>query len=335
MPGPTKISDVIVPEVFFPYVIERTAALSEIFNSGIAARIPGLEVPNGGVTVNMPFWHDLDASGDLEILSDNPTHALTPEKINAGQDVAVVLARGKSWSGNDLAAAFSGDDPMRAIGELVAGYIARQNQKIILAMLAGVFASSNMSGNALDISESDDVEAYISNNKLIDAISKLGDSGKKLTGILCHSHTMYDLAKKKLLESHAADPSTGAPEFQTYLGRRLVVDDGCPVSDGVYTTYLFGDSAIGYAPGNPPVPVETDRDSLAGNDILIYREHIILHPRGVKWQGSSAGATPSNTELSAGASWSRVWENKNVRIVEFKHKIGVPPTSGGDEGGGD
>jgi hypothetical protein len=34
----TIISDVIVPEVFNPYVIERTAELSAFYQSGIIAR---------------------------------------------------------------------------------------------------------------------------------------------------------------------------------------------------------------------------------------------------------------------------------------------------------
>jgi hypothetical protein len=77
--------------------------------------------------------------------------------------------------------------------------------------------------------------------------------------------------------------------FGTYLGKTVIVDDGCPVVAGgvsgfKYATDLFGAGAVGYGDGAAPVPTETDRDSLAGEDILINRRHFILHPRGIAFQ---------------------------------------------------
>ena len=41
---------------------------------------------------------------------------------------------------------------------------------------------------------------------------------------------------------------------------------------------------------------------------------------GVKFTSAAvAGDSPSNTELESGSNWSRVWENKNVRIVAIEH----------------
>jgi hypothetical protein len=313
----TQIADVIVPEIFNKYVQERTAELSAIRNSGIVAPIPGLAVPQGGVTVK--FWNDI--TGDDEVLSDST--ALTPAKITADKDVAVVLARGKAWSANDLAEAFSGDDPMRAIADLVATYRARKEQAALLAILGGAFASASMTDNVLDISGESGNAAIITAESLVDAISLLGDVGSMLTGIVTHSAVLYDLAKKRILDPKLSEPgSAQAPEFQSYLGRQIIADDGAPQGSGVYTTYIFGSGAVGYAEGTPPVPTETERNALAGNDILVHRWHYIMHPRGVAWTGTASGATPSNTELGTGANWNRVYDNKNVRIVAFKHKIG-------------
>jgi len=106
------------------------------------------------------------------------------------------------------------------------------------------------------------------------------------------------------------------------LGKPVVVDDSLPASGGVYTTYIFGAGAFGWGEGGAPVPVETARDALAGDDILVHRRHFILHPRGVAFQNASvSGATPSNTELANYENWKRVYESKNVRIVQFKHKL--------------
>ena len=324
MPDVTKtiISDVIVPEVFNPYVIERTAELSAFYQSGIIARTPALDVlaSSGGKLVNMPFWEDL--SGDDEVLSD--TEALTVGKIAAAQDVAALLARGRAWSVNDLAKALSGDDPMAAIGDLVAAYWARRFQAILIKTLDGVFGNDAtlMTGNKHDISgaataEDDDV---ISAKTAVDAIYKLGDSADKLTGFAMHSATVAKLAKDDLIEY--IKPSEGEAEVPTFLGKRVVVDDSLPQSGGVYTTYIFGAGAFGWGEGGAPVPTETARDALSGDDILVNRRHFILHPRGVAFQNNQvSGPTPSNDELANYRNWERVYESKNVRIVQFKHKL--------------
>ncbi len=324
MPEVTKtiISDVIVPEVFNPYVIERTAELSAFYQSGIIARTPALDVlaSSGGKLVNMPFWEDL--SGDDEVLSDQT--ALTVGKITAAQDVAALLARGRAWSVNDLAKALSGDDPMAAIGDLVAAYWARRFQAILIKTLDGIFGNdaTEMNTNQHDISGSPDADGddVISAKTAVDAIYKLGDSADKLTGFAMHSATVAKLAKDDLIEY--IKPSEGEPEVPTFLGKRVVVDDSLPQADGVYTTYIFGAGAFGWGEGGAPVPTETARDALSGDDILVNRRHFILHPRGVAFQNKQVtGPTPSNTELATYQNWLRVYESKNVRIVQFKHKL--------------
>lgn len=314
----TQIADVIVPSVFNPYVVQRTAELSALYSSGII--VPDSELDRlaqaGGRLINMPFWNDL--TGDDEVLSDSD--ALTPEKIAAGQDVAALLMRGKAWSANDLAKALSGDDPMAAIGELVAAYWARRQQAILLSILKGVFLAASMSGNVLDISAGTGDAALISGATFIDAQGKLGDAHEKLTAVMMHSATVAQLAKNDLIET--VRDSEGKVVMKTFMGKQVIEDDACPQAAGVYTTYLFGSGAVGYGEGSAPVPTETDRDSLAGDDVLINRRHFILHPRGVKFTDTSvAGPSPTNVELATAANWLRVYENKNIRIVKFVHKL--------------
>jgi len=318
----TIISDVIVPEVFNPYVIQRTAELSAFYQSGIIARTPELDrlASSGGKLLNMPFWEDL--TGADEVLSDST--ALTVGKITAAQDVAALLARGRAWSVNDLAKALSGDDPMAAIGDLVADYWSRRFQTILIKTLDGIFGNNAtlMNTNQHDITgtpgkDGDDV---ISAKTAVDAIYKLGDNADKLTGFAMHSATVAKLTKDDLIET--IPPSEGKPAVRMFLGKPVIVDDSLPVSEGVYTTYIFGAGAFGWGEGGAPVPVETARDALAGDDILVHRRHFILHPRGVAFQNASvAGATPSNAELATYTNWKRVYESKNVRIVQFKHKL--------------
>lgn len=314
----TQISDVIVPSVFVPYVIERTAELSALFQSGIVSRVGvalGGDLTEGGTTVNMPFWADLD--GDDEVLSD--TNALTPGKISAKKDVAVLHFRGKAWSANDLAAQLSGDDPMGAIAELVASWWARKQQKVLISTLKGAFAAASAAGNVHSINAGSGEAAVISGKTFIDASQKLGDAQDRLVAVAMHSATRAELAKKDLIQT--IRDSEGRTLFDTFMGKRVIVDDSMPVAGDVYTTYLFGEGAVGYQEGGVLRATETDRDILAGDDVMTNRRAFILHPRGIMWKGSPTGASPTNTELEVGTNWERVYSNKNIRIVQFNHKI--------------
>ena len=313
----TKIQNVIVPDVFNPYVVEKTAELSALFQSGIIRPDAALDTlaRTGGTLLQMPFWTDL--TGADEVLSD--AAALTPQNIAASKDIARLHARGKAWGVNDLAKALSGDDPMAQIGNLVADYWARRFQALLISTLTGVFAAASMSGNVHNISAITGADAF-TGSTFIDAAHKLGDAESKLTAVMVHSLVFATMRKQNLIEF--IPNSEGVYNIPTYLGKRVIVDDSMPVTSGVYTTYLFGEGAIGYGEGEAPVPTETDRDSLAGEEYLINRRHFIMHPRGVKWNETSvAGEFPTNAECEAAANWTRVYSNKNIRIVKFVHKI--------------
>jgi len=319
----TKIADVIVPEVFNPYTVQRSMELNAFYESGVVQNTTEFNrlANSGGTIINMPYWNDL--TGDSEVLSDSG--ALTPGKITAGQDRARLQARGRAWGANDLAYLLAGDDPMRAIGDLVAGYWAREMQKILLATLAGVFASPSMAPLVHDISAETGDAALISGSTFVDAAQKLGDAKGELTAVAMHSAVEAYLAKQQLIEYvQEAEQSDRVP---TYMGKRVIVDDSLPFDTGTKTatTYLFGAGAfaLGNGDGLGAIPLtETDRDSLAGEDYLISRRVFILHPRGVRWtEANVAGAFPTNQELADGANWERVWEPKAIRIVKFVHKI--------------
>jgi len=318
----TKIADIIIPEVFAPYVVEKTAEVSNLIQSGIV--IPDAEMnalaSGGGKLINMPFFKDL--TGDDEVLTDSS--ALTVNNISTGQDIAHLLMRGKAWGVNDLAKALSGADPMGEIAGLVANYWARQEQKVLINALNGVFASASMSGLMLDIASEDANTSgkLLDASAFIDAQGLLGDAQDKLTAVVVHSTVYNNWRKANLIDFLPASSNNDAVQIPYFLGKRVIVDDGVPVVAGAtsgykYTTYLFGEGAVARGEGGAPVPVETDRDSLAGEDILIHRRHFILHPRGIKFTASSvAGASPTNAELALGANWERVYDVKNIRIVK-------------------
>lgn len=319
----TKLSDIIKPELFNPYVINETTKLSAFFQSGIVGTDAELDTlakkAGGGSTLNMPYWNDLD--GDSQVLND--TDDLVPQNINAGQDKAVLILRGNAWSSHDLAATMSGSDPMRAIASRVGAYWSREMQKVVFAELSGAFANADMDDNKLDVSGNAD--GVYSAETFIDAAYKLGDHESLLTAVGMHSATMASAVKQDLIE-FVKDSQSGI-RIPTYMNKRVIVDDSMPVEtleDGtkVFTSYLFGAGALGYAEGQPEVPTETDRDSLGSKDILINRKHFVLHPRGIKFtEDAMEGVTPTNAELADGKNWKRVYDPKKIRIVQFKHRI--------------
>lgn len=313
----TLISDILKPDVWAEYGVVRTKELSAFFSSGIVASLPaGLTLPSGGGTVNVPFFNDL--TGDAENLSDST--ALTVNNITTGKQVGVCIGRGKAWSVNDLAGVMSGADPFRAIIDLIAGFWARNQQRELISVLKGYFAAASMSGNVADISGNAGAAAVISATTTIDAAYKLGDASDQINAFAMHSATVAKLAKDQVIQY--LQPAGQAIGLPYYLNKPVIVDDGLPVSSGVYTTYMFTPGSVGYQEDViGDADLETDRDILAGDTVAAMRRRFMLHPAGAKWVGAAAGAFPTRAELETATNWNGVFPTKNVGIVQFKHKL--------------
>ncbi|MDB6056234.1 MAG: coat protein [Verrucomicrobiales bacterium] len=330
----TQIADVIVPTEFEKYAIQRTAALSAFYESGIVEMDPQFDAlaDAGGSEAHMPFWNDL--SGARQPLNDSAP--LTTQKIGADQDIARIHNDGQAWSVNQLAKAMAGDDPMSAILQLVGSYWARTDEAFMISSLKGMFAAASMASNLLAI-HAESIAASTSANKLtgttfVDACQKLGDRADRLVAVAMHSATEAALRKLDLIDF--VPDSEGKPSIRTFQGRRVIIDDNCPLRNGttdgfVYTSYLFGPGAFGRGSAKLTDPVqggfgtegvELSRSALDSDSQLINRRRFILHPRGVKFTSASvAGKNPTDAEVETAANWVRVYDPKNVRIVAVTH----------------
>src|SRR5688572_22158973 len=333
----TAVADVIIPTEFERYVIERTAEKAAFYRSGIVEMSDAFHelASGGGREVKMPFWKDLTATRQL--LSD--AGSLTVNKITSDQDIARIHNDAQVWGVNHLAKVISGDDPMQAIVDLVADYWARTDEGLLVSCLKGIFAAGSMAGNKLGIA-SETIAGQSASTRLngatfVDATVKLGDRSDRLTAVAMHSATEAALRKLDLIDF--IPDSDGKAMLRTFQGRRVVVDDNLPTRAGttdgtVYTTYLFGQGA--FAKGSAKLDsaalqggfgtegVELARVPLDSGTVLINRRRYILQPRGVKFTSASiAGDSPTNAELETAANWTRVWENKNVRIVAVTHNL--------------
>jgi len=327
----TKLADIIVPEVFTPYSQQLTQEKSRIIQSGIATVEPLITgfLSGGGMTFNIPSFTDLDASdatGPENVSTDDETSDSVPDKMGTAKEVGIRLSRNNSWSTMDLTAALAGTDPADAIAQRVGTYWARRLQRVFVESMNGVIAD-NVAADAGDYVHDIKGGAFVdgvtnfSAEAFIDAAVTMGDSADEITGMLVHSVVYARMQKNNLIDF--IPDAEGRVNIPTFLGRQVVVDDGMPVTAGVYDTWLFGTGAARLGLSVPKVPTETDRAPAAGDgsgqETLYSRVEWVVHPVGHAYVGATtAGGGPTNATLALAASWNRVYsERKQIKFARL------------------
>lgn len=336
--GVTRIADVIVPQIFSPYVQQLTQEKSRIVQSGALSMDAQLNtlLAGAGVTFNNPSMRDLDNDAD-NISSDDPAVLSSPNKIGTSNEIQVRLSRNNSWSSMDLTGDLIGADPMSAIASRLATYWSRRLQAAFVATINGVFADNAAAPTGsehvqndmtFDISGANFIDGItsFSAEAFIDATATMGDSMEDLTLVVMHSLVYARLLKNNLID-FVVDSSNGeAVRVPTFLGREVIVDDGVPRTAGVFNTWLFGAGAIRGGMGSPANPTEVDRLPSAGNgsgqEVLYNRTEWLIHPVGCAYAGTAPNGGPSNAatanNLAAAASWIRVFpERKQIKIARL------------------
>jgi hypothetical protein len=329
----TLRSDIIVPEIFTPYLIEATTQRDAFLSSGVVQPMAELDASEGGDFINVPFF-SANLSGDFEVLTDSSS--LTPGKITANKQVGVVLHRGRAFESRDLAALAAGADPMAAIATKVASYVANQRQKDLLKCLEGVFGglTSNTGAAFIDLSFDKTGQTALGPRQVAKARALLGDQGDKLTAVAMHSAVYYDLVERKAIdyitntEARLSTAATGASTINaiagsiasayagdnsvpTFMGLRVIVSDDLAPTSTNYPVYFFTAGAI--ASGEQmALRTETDRDILAKSDAMAIDLHYCYHPIGAKW---GTTVNPTQAQLATIGNWTKVFETKNIGIV--------------------
>jgi hypothetical protein len=330
----TLRSDVIIPEIFTPYVIEQSTLRNQFLASGVVQPMAELNATEGGDFVKVPFWK-ANLSGDAEVLTDSTS--LIPGKITADTQVGVILHRGRAFESRDLAALAAGADPMAAIGAKVGEYIANQQQKDLYKSLEGVFGSLTGSDSpAFDALRFDTTGmGPLGPRQVAQARARLGDQGDKLSAVAMHSACYYDLVERKAIdyvtntEARLSTAATGASTINAiggsiagsfsneytvpfYMGLRVIVSDDITNAGGNYACYFFTNGAV--ATGEQAaLRTETDRDILAKSDAMAMDWHNVYHPVGAKWGVTTTN--PTQAQLATITNWSKVYETKNIGIV--------------------
>jgi hypothetical protein len=334
--GVTRIADLIVPEIFTPTVQQITLNESRLVQSGAVTVDGALSnlLSGGGLTFSEGGFRDLD-DDEENISNDDPTDLSTPNKIGTQTEIQVRLSRNNSWSSMDLAADLTGTDPMAAISNRVGAYWARRLQRAFIAELNGVFNDNAAAPTGSDAHTLNDLTHDISGNAFVEdvtniggapfisAFALMGDRMDALTLTMMHSVPFTRLLTDGLIVYNENPKDPSAARVPSYLGREVIVDDNVTHNAGVFDTWLFGRDAFRLGNGLPRVPTEVARVAAAGNgsgqEVLHSRLEWIIHPVGYAYVGVTPAGGPSNVDLMAAASWSRVFrERKMIRIARLR-----------------
>lgn len=323
----TRITNIIVPEVFYPYVKEESLNRNPFFQSGIVTVVPTINdfLSGGGKTSNIPFWKDL--TGDSDVPSETVDTTVNP--ITTDKMIAVRQIREKAWGANTLSAILAGASPLQAIGDRVAGFWALALQNNLIYCIRGIIADNvadDSSSLVVDIAI-EDGNAATSANKIsatqtIEAIMKMGDQFGNIKAIAVHSMVYKTMVLNDLIDY--VQDSTTKVMIPFYIGLRVIVDDNLPVIAGgtsgyKYHSYLFKPGAIGYGESaNNIVPIEPFRNPKvgAGVDELYTRRQYAFAPVGFSWnKADNSAISPADGDLYAATSWDRVFNLKNTGVV--------------------
>lgn len=327
--GPiTQIADVVVPEIFTPYVQQITEEKARLVQSGVMERSAMLDalLAGGGLTFNVPSFRDLDNDDDRTptdvtsqvFVAGHTLGEAEPRKIETSQEVAVRVNRNNSWASADLTANLAGADPLAAIANRVGFYWTRRLQAMFIATMVGIFNDNEVAAGAGE-HVIDDMTNVIAGTAFVDGVTNfsaeafldaaltMGDSMEDLVAIMVHSVVFNRMQKNNLIDF--IPDSQGMISIPTFLGREVIVDDGLPsgtnvvhpsftAANGVFESWLFGRGSVALGVGSPEMPTEISRKAESsnggGSNVLHSRVLWTMHPVGNAFVGTPVNGGPPN-----------------------------------------
>lgn len=338
-----RLSDVFVRPVYESYTSLNSPERTALFTSGMIATnaILSALAKSGNTEGTVPFWKDLDATGEPDYTNDDPADFAVPDKVSTASMKYRKAFVHKAYSSMDLVAELMGANPLQHIRNRFGFWWTRQLQKRAIATARGVLAS-NVANNAgdmvVDISALVGDAAKFNALSVLDAEYSLGDAVGGLTGIAVHSAIAKSMAKLDMLTTEK--DSEGNVVITRYGDKVVVIDDSLPTegagADRIFTSILFGGGAFGFGgaagtafglgEGTPLNPSYVVREELAGNgggqEIIGERNTWLLHPFGFSWNEAPALVefSPTLADLATAAHWTRVVDRKQVPMAFLKSK---------------
>jgi hypothetical protein len=343
-----RLTDVFLRPVYDSYTSLNDPSTTALFKSGLIATNAALTaLAKGGNKVGtVPFWLDLDATGEPDYTNDDPADYAVPDKVSTSSMDYHKAYVHKAYGEMDLVAELMAGDgsPLQHIKNRFGFYWTRQLQKRLISSAKGILAD-NVANDAGDMLV--DASAVVfSSGHAIDAMYQLGDWVGNLSGFAVHSQIARSMALDDQID-YIRD-SDGKVVLAIYQGKVLVIDDTLPVTGAgdnrVFTSIAFGAGAFGFGgaeghvfgmgEGSPKNPSYAVREELSGNgggqEIIGERKTWLLHPFGFSFIPAGGGAltefSPTLANLETAAKWNRIVPRKNVPMAFIKSKA-APATA--------
>lgn len=340
----TQLSDAYVYPVYQSYSALNGVETTNFYRAGIIRRTAQLDAiaRGAGKVTEMPFWLDLDASGEPDYTNDDPADFAVPAKITSANMVARKAFVHKAFSTMDLTEELTRANPMEHIRNRFGVYWERQASKRTIAIVQGIIAdniANDSSDMGLDISAEVGDAAIFNSDAFTDASYTMGELTGGMTAIAVHSKVMARMSKND--DIVMVPDSEGKLIIPTYKGVRVVMDDKMPKTgsgdDTIYTSVMFGAGAFGFGgvegqlmglgEGVPVNPSYVEREELAGAgggmEVIGERKTWLLHPFGFSYTATDGNLTelsPTLADLSAATYWNRVVDRRNVPMAWIKSK---------------
>lgn len=331
-----QIADIFIPEVYGTIVPNDRVDTLAFVQSGVVVTNPLLQekAQSGARLIEVPMWNDLNEAVEPNLSDDTDTDATVGDVTSDSWNARNAFLN-KGFGAADLAVELSGTtpgqgEPMTRIRNRFGAYWNYHFQKRVISICNGILAK-NVAANGGDMRYSiatEDGNAATDANRIsadavTEAVFTMGDRFQSLRAIAMHSFVYKKLVKQQMIEF--VKDADGTLLYQSYLGLRVIVDDGLPVVAGAtsgfkYTTVLFGAGAIGFGEGSPKVPFEIDRlpskGSGGGLENIWERKTWLIHPEGHDWLNAVvAGASATNAELANANNWARKLVRKKVPMA--------------------
>lgn len=325
------------PQAFGAYVkripnVTRTElAKSRAVGANENARA-ALSNQTGSLYARVPYYGRISGG-----TSQNNTGAANIESTNTTtyEQGFVVASRMDGWTERSFSKNITaGVDFMDNVAAQVAEYKMEVKQAMLLAILKGVFAMGTEGETVAARAAKDFIEKHVfdisaNGEGMMDAATlntamqkACGDNKAIFKLAIMHSVVATNLENLKLLKYLTytdADGITRDLALASWNGRTVLIDDGMPVEDGKYTTYVLGEGSVILDDIGDAVPYEMARDpkTNGGQDTLYVRDRYICGVDGISFEKpSSITASAANDDLENGANWEII--NDGEKAIPHK-----------------
>ena len=313
----TTISNMIVPVIQADYMAAVFPSLSPLLGSGVVEIDPNPRFRDqGGNLFDVPQYLEFSTASVAQPTGDSEG---TKNPLATSKDTGVICRRETGLASLDQSSLASGSNISAEIQRQAPIYWAKDTAKTLYNALSGLFATALAGANfTLAVPDTFKPSAV----KDIGAMGAVGDTWPTFTIWLMRSTQFFQAINEGLVNYVNAGAfgerllQTG--QVPTILGKQVIVDDNIADVDG--STYLCKPGAL-YLAFQQNFAVEYQRDASigGGTDEYWLRAHYMPHPRGGVYGGA---ASPTNTTLATGASWSAAsalsTDPKLARVVKVK-----------------